>query len=94
MPNIKVKQEYADRSAKDCYQACLQALKAAGYKIFKQRDIGWFVIATRTLAAGEVTCNALAGIGAPAFIELDLTAGKLTEDQLQEQARELLSLMG
>ena len=94
MPSIKVKQEYPERPAKDCYQACLKALKEAGYKIFKQRDIGWFVIATRSVDANEVTCNALAGGGAPAFIELNLSAAKLPEGQLQNQAQELLNLMG
>ncbi len=94
MPSIKVKQEYPDRSAKDCYHACLQALKEAGYRIVRQRDIGWFVIASRVIDADEVTCNVLASVGAPAFIELNLSAPKLPEAQLQNQAQELLNLMG
>jgi hypothetical protein len=92
MSSIKAKREFPDRSARDCYQACLRALTGAGYKFFKQRDYAWFAIATNRVEGDEVTCNLLTSLGPPTFIELNLTAAKMEEARLQELANELLQI--
>lgn len=90
MASVKVTQEYPEKAARDCYQACLGALKAAGYSFFKQRDYAWFAIATRRVDGNEVTCNMLTSLGPPTSIELNLTASALADAALQQLAQELL----
>lgn len=93
MSNIRVKREYPGRSAKACYNACIQALHEANYRIFKQRDYAWFVIASQTIEGKELTCNAFANMGTSASIELNMSASELSEPQLEDQAAKLLELM-
>ena len=90
MSSVKVKQEYPDKAARDCYQASVAALKQAGYNLFKQRDYAWFAIATRRVEGQDVTCNLLTSLGPPTFIELNLSAAQMESSRLQELAEELL----
>lgn len=93
MPKIQVKRDFPNRTAKECYTAFIDALHEANYKIFKQRDIGWFVIASQVIEGKELTCNAFASMGTTACIELNLSASNLSEDQLEDQANILIDLM-
>ena len=90
MASVKVKQEYAGKSARECYQACVGAIKGAGYAIFKQRDYAWFAIATRVVDGQEVTCNLLTSLGPPPSVELNLSAGQIEQARLERLAQELL----
>lgn len=89
MPGIKEKRSYPGRSAKDCYQASLQALSQTGYKIIRKRDYGWFVIASRTVSGQEVTCNILASLGESASLDINISARGLAVDALEIYAQEL-----
>jgi len=93
MPSIKVKRELPGQSAKDCYLACLQALKEAGYMIIKQRDYGWFVIASKVIDSEELTCNILASPGVSASVDLNMSAVNIDEIRLQDHANNLLHLI-
>lgn len=91
MAGIQEKRSYPGKSAKDCYQAALQALAQAGYKIVRKRDYGWFVIAARTVSGQEVTCNILASLGDAPSLDVNLTARGLPEEVLRQWAEEIFA---
>ena len=93
MSNIQVRRDFPGRTAKECYNACIEALHEANFKIFKQRDYAWFVIASQTIDDKEFSCNIFASTGTSALVELHMSASDLSTTQLDSQASKLLGLI-
>lgn len=91
MAELQEERTYPGKTAKDCYQGVLLALPKAGFKVWKQRDFGWFVIARRIVAGVEITSSILASPGSPPSLKINLTAKGFRQDQLRPYADELLS---
>lgn len=93
MPSISIDNNFAGKSARQCFSAAVQALPQAGFEVTKLRELAYMVMGRRSEPRGEVLCNAMAWPGASTRVTLTMQADFLSEAELQADAERVFEKM-
>ncbi len=93
MPKHEIKRQYDDRSASECYQACLQAARLANYTIIKRRDIASLLICETRLDGKRVNASLVVPLGKPTTVILTLSSDLADELTLRKEADRWLDFL-
>lgn len=86
MPKIEVNHIIQEKSASECYQACVSLIDTIGYKLFKKRDIANLIICNEKLNGQKINLSITVPFGSPTTIALNLSSDNLNESALQIEA--------
>jgi hypothetical protein len=93
MAKLEVKHGFPGKSASDCYQAGLRMVGAAGYSIFKKREIANLIICEGRLMGNPVNLNLVVPFGSPTQVILSLESSLEDKEALNSEAVRLLGLL-
>ena len=92
MASIQNKQIYAGKSSQEIYEAAVQSIPNAGYKVWKRRDIARLVMGVGDVDGQEARFNIAVSM-ADDSVTTSVEAESLSEESLQEIAGKLASEM-
>ncbi len=90
----EIRREFAGTPANECYQACLRAVQAAGYKIVKKRDIASLAICQSILQGSPVDLSLMVPLGKPTGVILTISSERADEASLKQEADRVLGIVG
>jgi len=93
MPKIEAKYEVQEKSASECYQACVSLIDRTGYKLFKKRDIANLIICNETLDGRKVNLSIMVPFGTPTTLTLNLSSDDMDEPALQVEVDRILDVI-
>ncbi len=93
MPKVDLKRPFPGKSANDCYKAIQSVVEAAGYKIFKKRDVAWLVICDGKIQGSPVSLTLSVPFGGTTTISLMLSTEHVEETALQGEAERIFNLL-
>ena len=93
MAKLELKREFASSKSTDCYQAGLRMVAAAGYQIFKKRDIASLVICSGTIQGNPIELSLMVPLGRPTRVVLTLSSERADESFLISEASRLYALL-
>ncbi len=93
MPKVDLKRPFPGKSANDCYQAIQGVVAAAGYKIFKKRDVAWLVICEGKIEGSPASLTLSVPFGGATAISLILSAEQVDDSALQGEAERIFNLL-
>ncbi len=93
MAKYEIKQEFAQNSANECYQACLLAARLANYTIVKKRDIASLLICETHFEGKRVNVNLVVPMVRPTSVILTLSSELADEAMLKQEADRVLVIL-
>ncbi|NTU76166.1 MAG: hypothetical protein HGA86_08610, partial [Anaerolineaceae bacterium] len=81
------------KSSSDCYDAFLEAMPRAGFKIFKERAIVYLLMGQYTLNGEQVDCNLMAKPGSPTQVSITVTSEAVSEADLRPLADKMIAAL-
>jgi hypothetical protein len=93
MAKLEVKRGFPGKSASKCYQAGLDMVVAAGYKIFKKRDIASLVICEGVIEGNPVNLSLMVPLSSPTQVVLSLDSSGADEAMLASEGDRLFDLL-
>lgn len=91
MANITETRNFAGKPTNDCYQACVAAIPKAGFKVWKERPLGWLVLATREVNGTKVEANLSVRFGADNPVTISVSSDNLAEAELRPFVEQLFA---
>lgn len=93
MAKIEARRQFPDKSASDCYKACLALVDKAGYQLFKKRDIANMVICNGVLQDLPVDLTLMVPFGSPTSVMVSIASDRADEAVLTAEAERILGLL-
>ncbi len=93
MSKLERKREYPKRPAQECYLAGVRMTGAAGYKIFKRRDIASLLLCEGTVQGSRVELTLTVPLGQPTRVVLNLSSERADETLLNAEADRMFDLL-
>ncbi len=93
MAKFEIQREYRGKSSSECYQACIRTATAAGYAIFKKRDIASLVICNGSIQGSSVELSLIVPLGSPTRVQLSFSAERCGENDLQAESQRVFAIL-
>jgi hypothetical protein len=93
MASVEVKKTFEGKSASDLYDLGLEALKKAGFEIWKERQLAYLIMSKRVENGQQIDCNYMAHMGFPVSVSVTLGCEALTEDELRPWADKVFAAL-
>ena len=93
MASIQNKNSYEGKSGQEVYEAAIQAITNAGYKVWKRRDIARLVMGVGQVEGQEVRFNMAVSM-VDNSVTTSVEADSLSDESLQAIAQKLTAEMG
>lgn len=91
MATIQESHEFSGKSVDDCFQAACRAYPKANFTVWKQRPLGWLVMARREQNGVTVESNIAARPGIKSVLTIGVDCPTLQHADLRPLADELLA---
>lgn len=93
MAKIETRREFPEKSVAECFKVCLDLVEAAGYKLFKKRDVANLVISNGTVQGNPVDLSTVVPFGNPTSIIVSLASEKLDHTSLTAEVDRILDIL-
>ncbi|GEM_PF-1074025 len=93
MGRLEIQREYPGKSPSECYQACIRAATAAGYSIFKKREIASLVICQGFIQGAPVELSLMVPLGTPTRVQLSLSGDRCDQEALVRESERLCEIL-
>jgi len=93
MAKVETRREFPEKSTAECFKGCLDLVDAAGYKLFKKREVANLVISNGTVHGNPVDLSTVVPFGRPASIIVSLASEKLDNTSLTVEVDRILDLL-
>ncbi len=93
MGRVEVAHAYPGKSSRECYQACIRAAEAAGYSIFKKREIASLAICKGSIQDAPAELSLLVPLGSPTRVQLSLSSDRCGQEALMSESERLFRLL-
>ncbi len=93
LAKLELARDYSKQKASACYQAGLRATAAAGYQLFKKRDIASLAILNGMIQGKPVELTLTVPLGAPTRVVLSLNSDAGDDPFLKAEGARIFDLL-